>query len=252
MSEKISLEGRTALVTGASAGIGREVALALAREGVRVALLARSGRTLEEVAKEIGRAGGEALPVAADLRDEEAVAAAFERVVRDFGGVDILVNSAGLGKPAPLVSGAAADFREIVEVNLLAPMITTRAAVADMRRRGAAGHVVHISSMSAHRVQAGGGVYAATKHGVRAITEGLRQELRALASPIRVTAISPADTYSEFMDRYWGSAEEAAKHLPPYRKLDAKDVASAVLYAVSAPPHVEIHDILLRPIDQPD
>jgi NADP-dependent 3-hydroxy acid dehydrogenase YdfG len=95
-------------------------------------------------------------------------------------------------------------------------------------------------------------MYAATKHAVRAMTEGLRQELRAADSPVRVTAVSPGDTETEFMERMLGSAEAAEAARGDYRSLDPEDVADAVLYALSTPPHVEVHDILIRPIGQPD
>ena len=246
------LEGRSALVTGASAGIGRAVALALAGLGARVTILARRRGRLEALSREIADAGGEALPAVGDLRREEDILGAFAAARERFGGVDILVNNAGVGREAPLASGETRHFREMLEVNVLAVAIATREAVADMRRRGASGHVVHVSSMSAHRVQADFGMYAATKHAVRALTEGLRLELRRIGSDIRVTAVSPADTRTEFMESMLGGAEAARALEPGYRKLDPEDVAAAVVYALTAPPHAEVHDILLRPVGQPD
>jgi NADP-dependent 3-hydroxy acid dehydrogenase YdfG len=106
----------------------------------------------------------------------------FGAIREKFGGVDVLVNNAGLGHDAPLTSGATDEWREMLELNVLALCICTREAIADMRRRGDDGHVVHVSSLAAHRVPPGSGVYAATKFAVRALTEALRQELRALGS----------------------------------------------------------------------
>jgi NADP-dependent 3-hydroxy acid dehydrogenase YdfG len=244
--------GKVALVTGASSGIGRAVALDLGKAGMRVALLARRIERLDAVRSMIEAAGGTALCVAADLRVEADILAAFETVRARLGGVDVLVNSAGIGRVAPLMSGATADFRALLELNVLALAICTREAIADMQLRGAAGHIVHIASMSAHRVQLGSGMYAATKHGVRALTEGLRRELREAGSGIRVSAVSPGDVETELKSVMYGSAEAARAKAPPYRPLDPEDVSAAVLHALSAPAHAEIHDILLRPTAQPD
>lgn len=252
MDGEQKLTGKVALVTGASSGIGRAVALKLAFAKMRVAVAGRRARKLEELAAAIKSSGAESLPVTVDLRDDEQLRASIAGVIRHFGGIDVLVNAAGLGRVAPLASGDPAHFREMLEVNVLGLTTATREAVEDMRRRGVAGHVVHISSMSAHRVQRGSGMYAATKHAVRALTEGLRLELRELRSPIRVTAISPADTDTAFFAAMYGGEGEATEHRPPYRMLDPEDVADAVFYALTAPPHVEIHDLQLRPIDQPD
>jgi len=252
MSRDRDLGGKVALVTGASSGIGRAVALKLAFAGAKVAVAARRARKLEELAAAIKSAGAESLPVTVDLKDDEQLRAAVAGVVRHFGRIDVLVNAAGVGHVAPLASGEPADFRDMLEVNVLALTVATREVVQSMIARKVAGHIVNVSSMSAYRVQRGSGMYAATKHAVRALTEGLRLELRASRSPIRVTAISPADTDTGFFAAMYGGEKAAARHRPAYRMLDPEDVADAVLYVLSAPPHVEFHDILLRPIDQPD
>jgi NADP-dependent 3-hydroxy acid dehydrogenase YdfG len=244
--------GKAALITGASSGIGRTTARALSKAGMRVALMARRAERLIEIKNEIETAGMEALSLSTDLCDEAGILRAFDTVRDKWGGVDVLVNSAGIGRIAPLMSGGTEHFSRMLQVNVLALIIATREAVKDMQARGAAGHIVHISSLSGYRVQAGSGMYAATKFAVRALTEGLRQELRGAKSPIRVTSVSPADTESEFMAALYGGEREAQKHAPPYRKMDSQDIADAVLYILSTPPHVEVHDILLRPIDQPD
>ncbi len=243
---------KVALVTGASSGIGKSISLALAGAGMRLALVARRAEQLEEVACEIESHSAEALSLPTDLRDEPQILAAFDAVREKWGGVDVLINSAGLGRLAPLMTGSTDHFRETLEVNVLALAVATREAVQDMQRRERAGHIIHISSMSAYRVQAGNGMYAASKFAVRALTEGLRRELREAGSQVRVTSVSPADTHSGFMTSLYGSEEEAQKHQSEYRKMDSDDIAEAVIYTLSTPPHVEVHDILLRPIDQPD
>ncbi len=246
------LAGKVALVSGASSGIGRAVALAMGEAGMRVGLMGRRIERLAQLSGEIEQRGGEALCLAADVTDEEQVAFSLRAVAEKLGAVEVLVNSAGLGRDAPLLEGETAAFREMLEVNVLALAALTREVVRRMREAELAGHVVHISSMSAYRVQRPLGMYAATKHAVRALTEGLRRELREQGSAIRVTAISPADTDTEFMASFYGSEQEARRRRPPYRALSAEDVADAVIYALGTPPHVEIHDILMRPLEQPD
>ena len=241
---------RVVLVTGGSSGIGRGVVAALARRGMRVAASARRYDRLDALRAELGQDGERVMPVKADLRVEADIAAMF-RTIRDrWGGVDVLVNNAGLGHYAPLVTGATADWREMLEVNVLALCICTREALADMRAREVAGQIIHISSMAAHRVPPQSGVYSASKFAVRSLTEGLRQELRELGSPIRVTAISPGYVETEFAAQYHKSEEAARKTYGRFPVLTPGDVAAAVLYVLDQPGHVEVHDILMRPTEQ--
>jgi NADP-dependent 3-hydroxy acid dehydrogenase YdfG len=244
------LQHSVALVTGASSGIGRAIATALLARGVKVALLARRRERLDEIAA--GHPAESALVCAADLRCEEDIQHAFERVREAWGGVDIVVNSGGLGRRASLVSGDSEAWREMLEVNVLGLCVCTREALADMRRRGDRGHVVHISSMAGHRVPGESGVYSATKFAVRALTEGLRQELRELGSGIRVTAVSPGYVETEFAEVYEGSPDAAQRTYGRFRVLQPEDVAAAVMHALEAPDHVDIHDILMRSTEQPN
>lgn len=238
--------GRVALVTGASAGIGRAIAEQLAAAGMKVVGCARRIERLEEL-----RSAGDVLPVQADLRRDQDIAALFARVRETWGGVDVLVNNAGLGRDAPLISGSTEAWREMLEVNVLALSVCTREAIADMRQRGDDGHVINISSMSAHRVPAGSGMYSASKFAVRSLTEGLRLELRAIGSGIRVSAVSPGFVETEFAAVYHQSEEEARATYSRYKVLDASDIAQAVMFLLSQPRHVQVHDILLRPTAQP-
>jgi NADP-dependent 3-hydroxy acid dehydrogenase YdfG len=240
--------GRVALVTGASSGIGAAIAEDLARAGLKVAASARRGERLNDLRDRLE--GCEVLAVPTDLRDEDSIEALFTRVRETWGGVDVLVNNAGLGHKAPLTGGATSAWREMLEVNVLALCVCTREAVTDMRARGDDGHVLHISSMSAHRVPTGSGVYSATKFAVRSLTEGLRQELRELQSGIRVTSISPGFVETEFAAHYHQSEAKARETYSRYKVLESGDVAAAVRYALAAPPHVQVHDLLLRPTQQ--
>jgi NADP-dependent 3-hydroxy acid dehydrogenase YdfG len=253
MSETRDMErGRccTALVTGASSGIGREVALALLADGLRVAICARRRERLDELVAASAAPAERVLALAVDLRQEEQIQALFSAIRQRWGGVDVLVNNAGLGHREPLRSGESERWREMLEVNVLALCICTREALRDMEARGVAGHVIHISSMAGHRVPPGSGVYSATKFAVRSLTEGLRQELREVGSPVRVTAISPGFVETEFAARYHDSEERAREIYSRLKVLEARDVAEAVRYVLAQPPHVQIHDLLMRPTDQ--
>lgn len=244
------LAGKVALVTGASAGIGYETALRLAGVGMNVAVCARRMKRLEALARDAENMPGEVLPVQVDLKDESQIRTLFDMVRKAFGGVDVLVNNAGLGHHAPLMSGDTAHWREMLELNVLALCVCTREAVQDMRRRESPGHVIHVSSMAAHRVPPGSGVYSATKYAVRALTEALRQELREVGSDIRVTEISPGFVETEFAQHYHRSEAKAKEIYSHIKVLESRDVAEAILYVLQQPAHVQIHDILMRPTHQ--
>lgn len=242
---------RVALVTGASSGIGRAIARELAAGGLRIAVCARREERLRELQAELESRGAEVLAIPTDLRDETQIMDLFGAIREQWGGVDVLVNNAGTNRKSWLVDGDADDWRLMWEVNVLALSICTREAIHDMRRRGDDGHVIHIASMSGHRVPSGegSGMYAATKFAVVALTEKLRRELRALESNIRVTAISPGFVETELAAKVHG--EEAARELySRYTVLQPADIASAVRYVLACPPHVQIHDILIRPTQQ--
>jgi NADP-dependent 3-hydroxy acid dehydrogenase YdfG len=141
----------------------------------------------------------------------------------------------------------------MLEVNILALSICTREAIKDMRERGDNGYVIHISSLGAHRqnpASSGNGMYVATKYAVRALTEALRRELRKLGSGIRVTAISPGLVKTEFAARFLESEVAAQEIYGRFRVLQPEDIASIIRHVLSCPPHVQMHDILIRPTDQ--
>jgi NADP-dependent 3-hydroxy acid dehydrogenase YdfG len=245
------LAGKSAVVTGASSGIGAATARALAAAGAAVTLGARRVDRLEALATELRGTGADVALLRTDMRREDDVCRLVATARERFGGVDVLVNNAGLGRAAPLSSSPTEPWREMLEVNVLGLCIATREAIQDMERRGVAGHVVHVSSMAGHRIPGpDAGVYAATKFAVRALTEGLRQELRARKSPIRVTAISPGYVETEFASIFRGRAGADAELAARLRTLEARDVAEAVLWVVTRPAHVQVHDVLLRPTEQ--
>ena len=248
-----SLEGKCAVITGASSGIGSETARAFATAGAAVVLGARRTDRLEALVAEITAAGGRAAARRTDMRIEDDVRALVALARERFGGVDLLVNNAGLGRAAPIASAPTDWWREMLEVNVLGLCIATREALQDMERRNVAGHVVHVSSMAGHRVPGpDGAVYAATKHGVRAITEGLRQELRTKKSPIRVSSVSPGFVATEFAEVYTGKEGATQAIEKRLKTLEARDVADAILWVVTRPAHMEVNDVLVRPTAQPN
>jgi NADP-dependent 3-hydroxy acid dehydrogenase YdfG len=246
-----ALTGRCVVVTGASSGIGAANARALAGTGARHVLAARRADRLEALRTELARIDAEVAVQPTDMRREADVLRLFTVARERFGGTDVLVNNAGLGRRAPLSSAATETWREMLEVNVLGLCIATREAIQDMERRGVGGHIVHVSSMAGHRIPGpDSGVYAATKFAVRALTEALRVELRARQSPIRVTAVSPGHVLTEFADVFSGTAGAGAEIDRRFKILEAGDVAEAIVWILTRPAHMEIHDLLVRPTAQ--
>jgi len=238
-----------AMITGASSGIGLAIAHQLAQAGYNLALCARSQDRLAAAAEALSQYEVEVFTQSVDLRDEPAILSFFAAVKARWGRLDVLVNNAGLGHKEPLMTGSTEAWREMLEVNVLALCICTREAVSLMAA-AQPGHIVHISSMSGHRVPAIAGMYSATKFAVRALTETLRRELRAQNSPIRISSISPGIVETEFAEKYHQSAEKAAETYSQFPVLQAADIANAVVYVLTQPQHVEVNDILVRPTEQ--
>jgi NADP-dependent 3-hydroxy acid dehydrogenase YdfG len=241
---------RVAVVTGASSGIGRAITLGLLKAGMRVAVCARRLEAIEGLGEEAGMPGA-FLACRADLRVESEIVGLFDTVRKRWQGVHVLVNNAGLGFAGDLASQDPGQWREMLEVNVLALCICTQQALAHMKEHHDESHIIHIGSMGGHRVPPGSnGVYCATKFAVRALTESLRQEIHAARRPVRVTNISPGLVETGFAAHYGGSDDAAAKTYGALKCLQSEDIAGAVLYALAQPDHVQIHDILLRPTEQ--
>ncbi|MFG6097946.1 SDR family NAD(P)-dependent oxidoreductase [Leptothoe sp. ISB3NOV94-8A] len=240
-----------AAITGASSGIGSAIATRLAADGYDLALCARRQQRLTELADTLSQQHGAAvLTQSVDLRDESQILAWFSAIATRFNHLDVLINNAGLGYQESLTSGSTEKWRETLDVNVIALSICTREAIKLMHNLGKdQGHVVHISSMSGHRVPSSG-MYSASKFAVRALTEGLRQELRADGSAIRISSISPGFVETEFAEKYSGSREQAQQVYNQFPVLQPNDIANAIGYVLSQPDHVQVHDILLRPTQQ--
>jgi NADP-dependent 3-hydroxy acid dehydrogenase YdfG len=240
----MTLNGKTVIVTGASSGIGEATARRFIERGCNVVLAARREERLEQFAAELG---GRALPVRTDVTDPAACAALVARTVEIFGGLDVLVNNAGLGLYGSIAEGNPEDWRTMFEVNVLGVLYTTRAAVRHMLEQGH-GDVVFISSIAGRRVpRADGTVYAATKHAVNAIAEGLRMDVTEKG--IRSITVEPGLVRTEFPESSYSSAEEFYAD-KDYAPLEAEDVAAAVLYAVEQPIRVSVNEVLIRSTEQ--
>ncbi len=231
------LVDRRILVTGASSGIGEATARVCAAAGAQVACLARRAERVSALASAIG-----GVAVAADLRDEAAARSGVEQAAVELGGLDALVNNAGVLRRAAISDGAIADFRLMFDVNVIGLLTATQAALPHLR---AAGHadVVNVSSLSGRRVPSGdGGVYSATKFAVHALSEALRREVRA--DGVRVTVLAPGFVRTPF-------GEDAGDDDPHFHErkralgLDPEAVAAAIANALAQPPEVHMREIAL-------
>jgi NADP-dependent 3-hydroxy acid dehydrogenase YdfG len=243
-----ALTGKVALVTGASSGIGEATALALAAAGAGVAIAARRVDRLEALAARIEKAGGSALRIEADVTSAGDVTAMVDKVIAEWGRLDILINNAGIMLLSPAADAALDDWRRMVELNLLALMGVTKAALPHLKV--AKGHIVNVSSIAGRVANPGASGYAATKFGVVGFSEALRREV--YADKVRVTVIEPGLVRTELGDHITNAASKAGldQRLATMEPLAAEDVAAAILYAVSQPPRVNVNEIVIRPTDQ--
>ncbi|MDA7609796.1 SDR family NAD(P)-dependent oxidoreductase [bacterium] len=226
---------KTALVTGASSGIGKAIASALLKEGMTVIGLCRSVDQLPDGVK----------PLACDLRDESAIKAAFETLEE----LDILVNSAGLAYLSRICDGDPSDWDEMWRVNVHALGLCSQLSLALFPEGG--GHILNLSSMSGHRVPPTGGFYASTKFAVRAISEALRAELKNTGNKTRISCLSPGFVDTPLLDKYFaGREDQLAETRANIDMLTPKAIADAALHILTSPASVEINDVLLRSADQ--
>lgn len=233
----MDIEGKVAVVTGASRGIGEAVAVALAAKEARLLLVARSEEDLERVAKACREAGSpKVVTLAADLTDLKGLDQVVLSAVREFDGFDILVNNAGVGQARPIEEVTDEEVDRDLALNLRAPYLLTQSAVKVMRRRGA-GQVVQITSGLAYRGMAQWSLYAAAKFGLRGMTECVRHEVSK--EGIKVGMVAPGYTETHFFDG-WGPPEAFNTPIQP------EDVAYAVVAMVEQGPHSDIKEITVR------
>jgi NADP-dependent 3-hydroxy acid dehydrogenase YdfG len=267
MSAPADLSGKTAIVTGASSGIGRAIAEQLGATGAHVILSGRTADAMEQSAALISEQGGRATVVLSDIRNPDSVQALVRAAMDADGHVDIFVNNAGVSYLGTVVDGTPEQWSAMLETNVLALLVGAQAAIRAMREVGNSGHIVNVSSVAALRPDSG--VYGATKHAVNVITESLRLEL--VDDPIQVTSIMPGlvatnigrNVDPELLAGIVAMSGMEVEIVPGERLPDdvlvaaqavlsdimiaPEDVADAVLYAVTRPAHVHIPEIVIRP-----
>lgn len=244
-------EHKTVLITGASSGIGQACAFALAQEGARLILCARRAEKLQQLALDLQKNYQSVVHVfSCDVSDPQQVQQAITQLPAAFQAIDVLINNAGLALGVDKMhEGLHEDWDQMIDTNIKGLLYMTGEILPGMLTRGA-GHVVNIGSTAGHLTYPGGGVYCATKYAVHALTRTLNQEVAG--SNIRVSEIAPGMVETEFsFIRFKGDALLANKVYENITALTAQDVADAVAYAITRPPHVNIAQIMLYSTDQP-
>jgi NADP-dependent 3-hydroxy acid dehydrogenase YdfG len=242
------LDGKVAVITGASSGIGEATAEALAAEGASVVAAARRGDQLSELVERIKENGGKALSVGCDVTDEEQAHGLIRQATEELGRVDILVNNAGVMQLSKIESGLSDEWRRMFEVNVLGLLYVTDAAVQAMKEQGS-GHLINISSVAGRKSGPFRGAYSGSKFAVNAISEALRVEL--LEYNIRVTTVEPGAVATELPDHITDEeAREGMSGILSGEILQPEDIASAIIYAVTRPERMSVSEILIRPTEQ--
>ena len=239
-----------AIITGATAGFGRATAETLARNEFDVVITGRRAEKLESLEEEIrSKTGADVLSLTFDIRDQEAVKQACEKLNGKWADVDLLVNNAGLAAGLSHIhEGVVDDWEQMIDTNLKGLLYITRLISPGMVKRGR-GHIVNIGSVAGKESYEMGNVYNATKFAVDGLTQAMRIDL--VEHGIKVTAINPGAAETEFsLVRFKGDQEEADKVYDGFTPLYAEDIADAILFVVTRPPHVNIDDMLVMPTSQ--
>jgi serine 3-dehydrogenase len=249
-SSAYSLKDKVVFITGASSGIGRSCARAFAGEGARLILAARRRSRLEELAAELEKVQGtRSYTLELDVRRKDAVDKAVGELPAAWRHIEILVNNAGLSRGLDkLHEGKITDWEEMVDTNIKGLLYVSRALIPGMVKRGR-GHIINIGSIAGHEVYPNGNVYCATKFAVRALSKGLRLDL--LGTGLRVSNVDPGLVETGFsLVRFRGDSERARKVYQGYTPLSPDDIADAVVYCATRPPHVDVSEIVVMPTDQ--
>ena len=243
------LKNKVAIITGASSGIGYATALTLSKAGIRVAVGARRTERLQELEKQIIKNNGEILVRKTDVTRKSDCDSLVNTIVEKWGKVDILINNAGLMPLSYFKNGKVEEWEQMIDVNIKGVLYCTSAVVPYMIEKKS-GQIINISSVAGRIVFAGGSVYCATKHAIAALSEGLRKELSPTYN-IRVTCIEPGAVETELLESITDESMtgfiQATKNMETLR---SDDIANAILYAVQAPRHVNVNEILIRPTAQ--
>ena len=243
------IKDKVAIVTGASSGIGYATALALSRAGAKVAAGARRTDRLESLQSEIIKNGGEVFVQKLDVTIKSECDAFTDAVMKKWGTVDILVNNAGLQPLSFFKNLKVEEWDKMIDVNIRGVLYCTAAVITHMVNKKS-GHIVNISSIAGRIVYPAGSVYCATKHAITAFSEGLRQEF-SQRSNIRITCIEPGVVATELINTITDKAlEKYVERTKQMEALQAEDIANAIVFAVQAPNHVNVNEILIRPTTQ--
>jgi serine 3-dehydrogenase len=245
-----SLQNQIILITGASSGIGTACARIFAGAGAKLILAARRLERLQQLADTLHKDfSTEIHLLQLDVRDRNAVESAISSLPSDWSNIDILINNAGLSRGLDkLHEGSFQNWEDMIDTNVKGLLYVSRYVIPGMVSRDR-GHVVNLGSIAGHQTYPGGNVYCATKAAVRAISEGLKQDL--LGTRVRVTSVDPGMVETEFSEvRFHGDAERAKKVYQGVMPLTADDVADVIFFCVTRSPHVNINEVVLMPVDQ--
>ncbi len=245
-----SLKNQIILITGASSGIGTACARIFAGAGAKLILAARRLERLQQLADDLVKEFGiEIHLLQLDVRDRSAVESAIATLPSAWSEIDILINNAGLSRGLDkLHEGSFQDWEDMIDTNVKGLLYVSRYVVPGMVSRDR-GHVVNLGSIAGHQTYPGGNVYCASKAAVRAISEGLKQDL--LGTQVRVTSVDPGMVETEFSEvRFHGDTERANKVYQGVKPLTADDVADVIFFCVTRSPHVNINEVVLMPVDQ--
>jgi NADP-dependent 3-hydroxy acid dehydrogenase YdfG len=243
-----NVEQKVIVITGASSGMGEAAARRLAAEGGRVVLGARRTDRLEALAAEINQEGGEALAVTTDVSDRDQVAHLVDTAVGTYGRIDVLINNAGVMPLSPFDRLKVDEWDQMIDVNLKGVLYGIAAALPHMKEQKS-GHIINLSSVAGHKVFGSSAVYSATKSGVRALSEGLRQEVKPYN--IRTTIISPGAVKTELLDHISEpDVQQANREYVGQVGVPADSFARVVVFAISQPEALDINEVLFRPTSQ--
>jgi NADP-dependent 3-hydroxy acid dehydrogenase YdfG len=243
-----NIEGKVIVITGASSGLGEAAAKYLCQQGAIVVLGARRVDRIQAIADELNKNGGKALALATDVTKHKQVKALADAAVKAYGRIDVMINNAGLMPQSPLDRYKIDEWNQMIDVNIKGVLYGIAAALPHMKEQRS-GQIINVSSVAGHKVGAGGAVYSATKHAVRIISEGLREEVKAYN--LRTTIISPGAVDTESPNSI--SEPDVAEGFQKFYKetaIPADSFARAVAFAISQPEEVDINEILFRPTKQ--
>ncbi len=243
-----NIEGKVVVITGASSGLGAATARYLSAAGAKVVLGARRDDRLQELVKELTGKGKEAIAVKTDVTDREQVKKLVDTAIEKYGRIDVMLNNAGLMQQSPLEAFKVDEWDNMIDVNVKGVLYGIAAAMPHMQKQKS-GHIINVSSVAGHKVTPAGAVYCATKHAVRAISEGLRSEVKAYN--MRTTVISPGAVDTELPSHITHSeSHEGISQYYEQVAVPADSFARAVAFAIEQPDEIDINEILYRPTKQ--